>query len=283
MHKMFYLTILILFIVYIFLPVNTENFDNNKNINYYVVAMKKPDRLENIALQTYNINKNLDKKDKITIQQIDAVVGVDLDMNELVKQKIVSPEYIIENTKLRKGQIGCYMSFLKTYNLINSKPHTGYSIVFEDDFIIKTDNFIRDVDNALKIMKNVDFDILFLGHNSEIYANGTIPKNRGKLLQGNIHHYDIEQTFYGMEGILINNKNIAKILQLVDYIDEPIDQRITRLAADEKLKIFTIHPVLVEQQDMQSNINVEGLNILGLNFPVFTTHSPFTNYSTGVP
>jgi len=253
-----------------------ENFDNNKNIDYYVVTMKKPDRLENIALQTNNINKNVDEKDKITIQQIDAVVGVDLDMNELVKEKIVSPEYIIENTKRRKGQIGCYMSFLKTYNIINSKPHTGYSIVFEDDFIIKTDHFIQDVDNALEIMKNVDFDMLFLGHNSEIYANGTIAKNRGKLLEDNIHHYDSGHLFYGMEGILINNKNIAKILKLVDYIDEPIDQRIPTLAANNKLKIFTMHPVLVEQRDMQSNINVEGLNILGLNFPVFTT-TPF-NY-----
>jgi len=251
-----------------------ENFDNNENIDYYTITMKKPDRLENIALQTNLINKNADEKDKITIQLIDAVVGVELDMNELVKQKIVSPEYIVDTTKRRKGQIGCFMSHLKIYNLINRKSRTGYSIIFEDDFIIKTDHFIRDVDNALKIMKNVDFDMLFLGHNSEIYANGTVAKNRGKLLQDNIHHYDSGHLFYGTEGILINNKNIAKILQYVNYIDEPIDQRIPSLAANHKLNIFTIHPVLVEQQEMTSAINVEGLNILGLNFPVFTT-TPF--------
>ena len=252
--------ILLLLIVLLFILyknyIKKEKFNLINNIDYYVITMKNKNRIDNINKQTDIINKN-SNGNNIFINKIDAVIGVNTDLNELVKQKILSPDYL-ENTNVRKGQIGCYLSHLKIYNIINNKkPHTGYSIIFEDDFDIRTDNFINIINNALNVLKNEDFDLLFLQNNSDICGNGNgkHEKNHGVQLKDNVYYFNKKQLLYGTLAILVNNKNIEKILKNLEMINEPIDVRFQRLGRNDKLKIMLLYPDIVDQRkDILSTI-----------------------------
>ena len=209
--------------------------------------MKNKNRINNIEKQTNIINKSANGNN-IIINKIDAVIGVNIDLNELVKQKILSPNYL-ENTNRRKGQIGCYLSHLKIYNIINNKkPHTGYSIIFEDDFDVKTDNFINIVNNALNVLKNKDFDLLFLQNNSDICGNGRHAKNHDAQLKDNVYYFNKKQLLYGTLAILVNNKNIEKILKNIETIGEPIDVKFQTLGRKDKLNIMLLYPDIVDQR-----------------------------------
>jgi hypothetical protein len=84
------LIIMILFIFNIVYKENTELFKSN-NIDYYVISIPNKDRLNNIEKQTNIINNNINNNNinNIIIQKIDAVIGIDTDLNDLVKKNIL--------------------------------------------------------------------------------------------------------------------------------------------------------------------------------------------------
>jgi GR25 family glycosyltransferase involved in LPS biosynthesis len=257
---MFIIMVLIIVIFYVLNKYNCskkiEKFKLINNIDYYVITMKNKNRIDNIEKQTDIINKS-SNGNKINIEKVDAVIGIATNMDELVKNKTLSEEYV-ENTNRRKGQIGCYLSHLKIYNMINyNNKNKGYSIIFEDDFEIRTDNFINNVNNALNVLKNEDFDLLFLQNNSDIVDGGKHEKNHGILLNDNVYFFNKKQLLYGTLAILVNNKNIKKILNNLKIINEPIDKRFENLAMNDKLKIMLLYPDIVDQQkDILSIIDV---------------------------
>lgn len=60
--------------------------------------------------------------------------------------------------KMTKGEFGCLMSHLRAINDI-VKNNYPYGIIFEDDFQILSENFYKDLDNALNNAPK-DFDVL---------------------------------------------------------------------------------------------------------------------------
>jgi glycosyl transferase, family 25 len=207
-----------------------EEFDNSfnaNNIDYYVISLKSADRLQNIndQLKKYNIDYNL----------IDGVHWKTIDQDKLLKQFILGENFYDKKNSKRNKEIGCYQSHLKIYNkIVNSdKP---YSIILEDDFNVISFDLVNDINKILEKMKDVDFDIIFLGN--------TYP-NAGENYKDNIYKVDKNKETVGCFGYLINNKNIKKILNCTRFIDEPIDLKFNSLIKTDNLNIYTISPYII--------------------------------------
>lgn len=221
-------------------------YPKDGNIDYYVITMKNPERLENIEKQS---DKLKTQGTPVQIQIVDGVVGVDLNLDELIEQKKLSSEYKDSRGQgnKKKREIGCYMSFLKIYDMIQEKGNSGYSVIFEDDFDIHSDHFLKEIHESIGYLKinNLDFDILYLGVQGYLGPEGN---NHGELVDKNLYEIDKKNDLYGCYGMLINNKNIGKIINHMKYIKQAIDVEFTQLCHSEKLKAYVIYPHIVNPQ-----------------------------------
>jgi len=250
MKTLFYILIAILFVWYLSHPFYKEGFYNGggHTVDYYVITMNSEQRLANIADQQAKL--------AAPIQKIDAVVGADVDIDDLVAKKVIAPEFG-NKTKRRRGEIGLYLSNLKVYNMIKEKGDpNGYSVILEDDFEIIDDDFENKLQAAVDTLQSIDFDMLYLQNNSNEYnKEATIEKNRGELLKDNIYYFDKNNYLFGTVGILINNKNIDRILEATKYMDQQIDQKIQFAGIYDKLKLMMMYPNIIDQRhNMESLI-----------------------------
>jgi GR25 family glycosyltransferase involved in LPS biosynthesis len=261
MKKYFIIGLIILIVISIWIHYSNdlENYENEqKQIEFYVISMKKENRLINIQKQLDKINTGKTDSSKLIINVIDAVVGVDLNQKDLIDQKILSDKYKGNGdpeSRQRKGEIGCYMSHSKIYKLIKERNQPGYSVYFEDDFNIVDDDFLNKVNRAIEILKDRDFDIMYLGTNY---------KNHGEHIKDHVYKIDKGNSLYGAHAILINNKKIDKIIECTKFITVPIDVRLEELCRSDELIGTVIYPHLVLQQfdSMDSTITVGGFTLM---------------------
>ena len=226
------ISILLIFIVIIFAffkhKYNKELFENTDILDIYVITLGNKERLENIELQQKKINNK--------INVFPAVNGKKLDINQLKKK------YNIKNNRLKLTEIGCYLSHLNIYKKIKQDNNKGYTIIFEDDFLVKSYNLLYEVKKIITILndKNIDFDFIFLGNLRNNYA---------KNVQDNIYNIDNSNKLFGTHGYVVNNKNIDKIIDKTKIIDRPIDIMIQDLSYKKIFKTFVIKPNLVIQNN----------------------------------
>lgn len=253
------LTIAVLF--YYYKNTEIDNFDIIQKIDYYVITMKEKSRMKNIKTQIENQKQTMKKKDEetkqndyfdFTINEVDAIIGKNLDLKELIAKNIV-PKNVenIKETDLtrhsinnRKNEIGCYMSHLKTYDIIaNSSNKSGYSVIFEDDFILSED-FVYKLENTLKtiIETNIDFDILVLG----------IAGGNGETVNADVSY--INPNSFGGYGYLINNKKIDKIINEMKYIETVVDVKIFKNGHEKKLIVMRMKDPIVLHGNYGSTI-----------------------------
>jgi len=216
-----------------------EGFNNNNNIDYYVITLKHQDRMNNIQIQNQKIPD-------VHIGIVDAILGDNVDMNALVKSNKVDNNFLNEpsnRSENRHREIGCFLSHNKVHDLIfqklklSNQSISKYSVVFEDDFEL-TDDFKEKINEALSVVDNIDFDLLYLGN---------LFGAKGKHINKNVYHDNKDHQLYGTHGYLINNKNIQKIIENTQYIDRPIDVLIDELSNAEILKVYLIDPTIVNQ------------------------------------
>jgi len=205
---------------------NINNYQSN-DINYNVVHLRS-------ATERYpNILKN-QKKIKKKINIFDGILGKTVDLNNL---KIFDNKLTF-NFKYRYiNEIGCYLSHFMLIRSINKT--TGYTVIFEDDFVILIDDLDSKVKQIINNINNigVDFDIIYLAN---------LRQNHGKNLTNDIYYVDKNQDLFGMYGLLINNKSAKKIYEKLLNMDESIDRKLKNLIDNNELKAFTIYPVLVD-------------------------------------
>jgi glycosyl transferase, family 25 len=240
--------IVILLIIYIIFnrKQTLELFDNE--IKYYVIHMKNNNsRYKNIKAQ--------EQIGDINIEIFDAVDGSKVNVDELgddisVKKPWDTHRYNIEKDennkkKIMNGEIGCYLSHLNLLKKIADSDNNGWTIIFEDDFVI--DNNFKDELN--KIVKNIDenIDIVYLGN------VGQFDCNKGKY-KDNLCYPDVP---WGTQGYMINKKSARKIYDSIKYINEPIDNKYIGLMNDKKINGLVVVPVIVRQnqEDIKSIIN----------------------------
>jgi glycosyl transferase family 25 len=255
MYK-FIIIILVLSIIYYFNPrelfYNTSNFEitcpddkehckdnlinnyinNYNNIDIYVISLRHKERLNNIEIQKNKININISN-----FMIYDAVNGNNLDLNQLVESNLLS-EIFMKGNEIRKREIGCYLSHYNIYNKIKETNKNGYSIIFEDDFILEIDNFIEEINILLNDLKNknIDFDLLFLGN---------LNNNHNEHVLNNVYTINNNELLIGCYSYLINNKNINKIIENTNFIDMPIDTKLNNLSKSNKINIMLLYPVIV--------------------------------------
>ena len=228
--------VLIVLIVWLYLKMkkgNIENFEND--IDIYVITLKSEDRIKNI--------KEQQKKIDTRIQLFDAVKGNDLDLTKYNNIKI---DAFNNDKNQHKREIGCYLSH---YNIYKTCKKTGYTIVFEDDFLIDVDNLIDKINVSIKKLNdsNIDFDIMYLG-------NHHWDKNFGTVIIDDLHKIGNGEGLGGTHAYVINNKNIDKIIKETEYIDKTIDMKIQFLADQKKLNVICTYPYYVKYIDTPSTI-----------------------------
>jgi GR25 family glycosyltransferase involved in LPS biosynthesis len=208
---------------------------NNIKLNAYVIHLKGHDE------RRANIEEERKKLGNIPLQIFDAVVGADLDINKIVKEHDYKSGVEIRTT----GEIGCFLSHRNLLEKIkNTEKSNGYSIIFEDDFKINSNNFEEDINKIINNLKNknLDFDMIYLG-------NSYVFNNHGENIIENIHKVDKNTQLYCLQGLLINNSKIDKILSCIQRISKPIDVIYNEAIINDKISTYVIFPFLVEQQE----------------------------------
>ena len=84
-----------------------------------------------------------------------------LDLDETLISAISEDEYNPKKHDKKMGQIGCYLSHFNIYKKIKKENKDGYTIIFEDDFLIKSENLLDEVKKAINILntKNIDYKL----------------------------------------------------------------------------------------------------------------------------
>lgn len=217
----------------IFINNSIESFEESDILDMCVITLGKKERIQNIKNQEFKINN------KINI--FDGVNGLKLDINELIKNDILDKNYkLSKNINHAKREIGCYLSHYNIYKKIKKENKKGYTIIFEDDFIVNSPNLKDDIRKSIDKLnrKSIDFDFLFLGSNQINYGENIID---------NLYYVNPKQNLYGTHAYVINNKNIDKIIDKIKIIKHQIDIIIQDLSKNNIFNTVIMYPYTVIQ------------------------------------
>jgi GR25 family glycosyltransferase involved in LPS biosynthesis len=236
LYKIYLFVIIIIIIISIFFLYENfhikkiENINLNNHLSFNVITLSNQERLKNIEEQENILD--------IKINKFDGVKGIKINQDELVKNKILDINFKFDSIK-RSNEIGCYQSHLNLLkSLKNSNLH--YHIILEDDFkFILGTNFIETVNKILEQTQIYSFDIIFLGWTNE-------NESSYKYFSPNLYWFDNLNNFSGTYGYIVNQKSIDKIIDLISFIDMPIDEKYKSLYINKKLNIYWSSVKLIE-------------------------------------
>ena len=210
----------------------TSNIDSI-DVKYYVISMiDNEDRIQNIKNQ----------KQKITseINIFEAVNGDNVDMNN-VEHQIVADEFKSDD-KHRKREIGCYLSHYYILKLIEQSGNPdGYTVIFEDDFDIISNDFESKLKTILENMATHEFDILYIDMFSKNNDGGSVVAGVCKL--------NPENNMYGTQSYIVKNRNVDLLLSATWAIDNPIDNKYESAIRSQKLTAYSLCPFLTASID----------------------------------
>jgi glycosyl transferase family 25 len=173
---------------------------------------------------------------------IDAINGKSLNISKINKDL---------KRKLTHGEVGCAKSHILIYKRI-IKENIKKAIIFEDDIILKKDF----KDSIFKIIsKDIDFDIILLGHYSnDIRENINISKWYKKRI-GNYSIIKFGSNYnYGAHGYLISLAGAKKLINKTNPLVKPIDHY---TGSNEGIKLYGIDPVLVDLNPLFPDSDLE--------------------------
>ena len=234
-----YQTIIYLFIAVVvvyFIYNKTGIFEGftNDDFDVYVINMvSNKERLESFKHQYEK--SDLAWKNYIVYP---AVVGKDLDIVKYVTPEAYSQLMQTDATKIRKhhyditrGAVGCYLSHLDIYKKIAASDKK-YGLIFEDDVMIATDFY-----------KRMLYGINTVPDDWEVYLLGLI------CLKCDVKNdYINVNRFWGTHGYLVKKDAAQKLVANFDkLISKQIDAEISLLIKQNKIKVYSINPIIVTQ------------------------------------
>jgi GR25 family glycosyltransferase involved in LPS biosynthesis len=197
---------------------------------------QKDQRMENIKTQQRKINA--------TLNVFDAIIGEDIDMNDVPNQ-IIADDFK-EDSKHRKRQIGCFLSHYYILKLIESNGNPdGYTVIFEDDFNIVVDGFEEKLKSTLESMSPHEFDMLYIE---------TLSNNMGEPFVKNVCKIDMDADFYGTQAYIVKNASIDKLLDATWTIDMAIDNKYDLAIRSKKIKAYTFCQFLTKSDDLETTL-----------------------------
>lgn len=175
---------------------------------------------------------------------VDAVDGSTVDIKDVSSYD--DALVIYHQSERGVGEYGCYLShFMAIKDICKTRPWGGYTVIFEDDANIITDNF---QENITRIINSVhDFDIVFLGNLND---------NHGAKYNDVIHYIDKNQHLWGTHAYLVNNRSAEKIYRSLLTMNKQIDNQYKDLVDSHILKGYVIYPILVDQSKFTSTIEI---------------------------
>ena len=191
---------------------NDPNFKNLKKIDksYFINLDRSVKRLEYLKDQC--------KKNNIQIKRVSAVDGSKLDKNfvDKVKKNKNADWHMI------KGELGCYLSHCKIWNLFKNSNDKIITILEDDINFDKT--FLYKLDLAMKELPN-DWDILLIGFRPHHKKSCESEDSKHCILNYSKQLNKIRSHWYGTHGYLLNRKSLDKILKKCETKNllKPID------------------------------------------------------------
>jgi glycosyl transferase family 25 len=229
-----YLFIAVIVVYFIFNKTGIFEGFTNDDFDVYIINMvSNKERLESFKHQ-------YEKSDLAWKKYIiyPAIVGKDLDIVKYVTPGAYSQLIEADVTKKRKhhyditrGAIGCYLSHLDIYKKIAASDKK-YGLIFEDDVMIATDFYKRMLFGLNTVPGDWDLYLLGLICLKCDVKNDYINVNR----------------FWGTHGYLVKKEAAAKLIANLDkLISKQIDADISLLIKQDKIKVYSINPIIVAQ------------------------------------
>lgn len=230
--KIFILSFIIIIFFICLNMFNTEKYTNiyNNNISWNVITLNYPERLSNIITQEKLLN--------ITINKFNAINGKYINQDNLIELRILDPHFKFSNTK-RANEIGCYQSHLELLKSLKESKFK-YHVILEDDFKFTNSlETLNQIDNIISQTMFYSFDIIFIGWTNE-------NKSSYAYFSDNLYKFNTNTNFYGTYGYIVNSNSLDKIINLLSWIDMPIDLKYNQLYKENKLDMYWINPIIVE-------------------------------------
>jgi glycosyl transferase family 25 len=246
-HIMDSTTIILIVLIFCALCLFIKSYSSNEcmeeNITDYLNSI--PIFIINLKTRSKRKEKTLAElgRNKLQGTFIEAIDGRYLDAENLKKRGVVAddPQY----RKLRRGEIGCYLSHLKCWDLI-LQSKKSYGLVLEDD-VVFTKNFKCKFNDTFKHIKDLEWDIITLGRRckpawfnkkcldgTSIYADSFYPAVVG----------------YGTFAYIIKRDAIEKLLRTTFPISKPIDVVILEEYEKQNIKVISFKKDLATQYDI---------------------------------
>lgn len=227
--------------------------DRSEYMTQYVVQPDyTEDYLDSIPIFIINLKARPNKKKKTLAELkkndlsgtfIEAFDGRYLDIKNLEKRGIIKgdPDY----RPLRKGEIGCYLSHLKCWDLI-LKTGKPYGLVLEDD-VVFTENFREEFNDVFHHIKDIPWDIIGLGRRCK---QSWFDKNcyEGTFIYKGAFYPSI--VGYGAFAYIIKGTAINKLLETTFPISKPIDVVILEEQEKGNIKVISFLNDLVTVLDI---------------------------------
>jgi len=238
--------------------INTNvNENNNKLIDFIKNYVNNTNNMD--LLSFYNTEKSYDSPFIISLKKdIDKYTnakkilgGLDFEpiRMDAIYGKDLRGQYIEICdlfSNLSDPEIGCFVSHLIVIYIISKhKNKDGYSIIFEDDIMVKNNDYVKIKNKILDVMK-YNANMVYLGKCLESCVNITPIDDNSDIFYGYrplcLHAYMIKNSFA---------KQIIDYIKLQNNYILPIDRLILKVAKDHK-DIIVFHPSLFYQ-----NINYD--------------------------
>lgn len=219
-----------------------------------VYIISAPDHFSTIPVYVINLRDRPNKKAKMMRELeynnvkatfVEAIDGRKLNLPEMKYNEIIKDA--LDYRKLRKGEIGCYLSHIKCWDLME-KNNQKYALILEDD-VIFSDNFRDDFNRFFDyISKNsIDWDIISLGRRCK---TGWFDKPclEGKRIYGNA--FIPETMGYGAFAYIIKLDTTRKLLKTTFPISKPIDVIIPDEFDKKNIKVIAFTEDLITVIDI---------------------------------
>lgn len=229
--------IIIIIISLIFIYSNKlERFVVNELPTIYCINMNK-------SKSRWNKILNICNKQSIAIKRFPAINGKKLDINSLLKNKIISTKLKRNHPTSFQGSVGCYLSHLNLWKKFN-KLSIDYFIVIEDDIILEK-QFMNLFYMKLKYVPD-DWDILYLG----------ATRACGKKINSHVlkvNYRKCKNDNGGLFGYVIRKKALPYIINFCSKtIDKMIDHKLRD--AFPNLNVYHLYPPLIKHDFLQKSV-----------------------------
>lgn len=216
--------IVIYFIIYYTFSYNRNDIDIKNCPKYLINLDRRYDRLKTTSF----LLKKCGYKNIMRYSAIDGSKITPHKLKKLVHKDSLEPIYKKQRTQhdeLSIGAVGCYLSHVNVWKLIENNKNYNYAIIFEDDT-----NPTINQDELQDILSDIpsDWDVILLGANYNIKNDF----NHNKFYKVN--------RFFCLHAYIINKRAINKISSNLYPIQVQIDWVLSNMSNDGLLNIYTI-------------------------------------------